>query len=290
MGLGNDDPDQNPFVAAQTPFLETLLGGKLTASLNAKHEGRCVLKHLDANLGHAGLPQSATGQTALLTGKNGADIMQGHYGPWPGPTLKKVVDEHSLFSEVIAVGGSAALANAYPPGYFRAVERGKQKVNVPVYAALQAGVRQRDLDDYKVGNALSLDLTGAYVQRLEPSQHLITPQESGRRLSHLAQQHSFTFFDFWPTDHAGHRSSFMDCIGLIETLDAFLSEALEPSDDLTCLLTSDHGNLEDKTTKGHTRNAVPLIVCGAQAEAFAEAESILDIAPKVRGVLGLRQR
>lgn len=287
MGLGTDNPDQNPFVIARTPFLTTLLGGKLSASLPEKRESELVFKHLDATLGHAGLPQSATGQTALLTGKNGADIMQGHYGPWPGPTLKKILDEGSLFSETGAAGGRAALANAYPPGYFRAVERGKQKVNVPVYAALQAGVKQRDLDDYAAGNALSMDLTGAYVQRLEPTVPLITPQESGRRLINLAQEYSFTFLDFWPTDRAGHRSSFADCVDLIETLDAFLSETLSAPDNLTCLLVSDHGNLEDKTTKGHTRNAVPLIVCGSQAQRFAGAESILDVAPKVREVLGI---
>ena len=37
------------------------------------------------------------GQTTLLTGLNGAEIMRGHYGPWPGPTLKRTLDEGTLF-------------------------------------------------------------------------------------------------------------------------------------------------------------------------------------------------
>ena len=283
VGLGVSNPKVNPFVAARTPFLESLLGGKLNGATGEKTEALFTFKHLDANLGHPGLPQSATGQTALLTGKNGADIMDGHYGPYPGPTLKKVLDEGSLFSEMPK--GSAALANAYPPGYFAALKRRKQKMNVPVYAALQAGLRQRTLEDYLKGDALSVDLTGAYLQGLEPNLELITPAESGQRLVDMARRYSFAFFDFWSTDYAGHRSSFADCVTLIEKLDEFLSTALDASEDLTCLLTSDHGNLEDKTTKGHTRNTVPLIVCGAEASAFAHASSILDIAPILRKLL-----
>ena len=53
--------------------------------------------------------------------------MNRHYGPWPGPTLKKVLDEGTLFSEVVNSGGKAALANVYPRGYFWALEHGKQK-------------------------------------------------------------------------------------------------------------------------------------------------------------------
>ena len=77
VGLGSDNPKVNPFVAARTPFMEGFLGGKLTASLAERLEPEFTFKHLDARLGFEGLPQSATGQTALLTGKNGAEIMAG---------------------------------------------------------------------------------------------------------------------------------------------------------------------------------------------------------------------
>ena len=167
VGLGSDDPTVNPFVAAQTSFLEQLLGNKLTVFLLEGSRANFVFKPIDARLGFDGLPQSATGQTALLTGRNGAEIMNGHYGPWPGPTLKRVLDEGTLFSEVLAEGRKAQLANVYPPGYFRALAGRKRRVNVPVYAAQAAGLELYDLEDYRKGRGVSVDLTGDYLRQLD---------------------------------------------------------------------------------------------------------------------------
>jgi 2,3-bisphosphoglycerate-independent phosphoglycerate mutase len=121
VGLGAD-VDTNPLAVARTRFLESLLGGKLTRGLEPVTSAELIFRPLDAKLGFAGLPQSATGQTTLLTGKNGAVIMQGHYGPYPGPTLKQVLDKGTLFSEVLGQHKRAVLSNLYPPGYFRAIE------------------------------------------------------------------------------------------------------------------------------------------------------------------------
>ncbi|CAN5872819.1 metalloenzyme [soil metagenome] len=290
VGLGVDDPAANPFVAARTPFLDELLGGDLTASLPKRLEPRFTFKHLDARLGYSGLPQSATGQTALLTGKNGAAVMNGHYGPWPGPTLKTVLDGGTLFSDMLESGGRAQLANAYPPGYFAAVAAGKQKENVPVYGAKVAGLSLQTLQDYRAGNAASVDLTGEYLQRFEPDLPLLTPFETGQHLAELATRADFTFFDFWPTDATGHRGSFAEAVALVEKLDAFLSGVVTGLDGVTLLITSDHGNLEDKTTRSHTTAPVPLLVIGPGAEFFREADSLLDVAPLIREVLGLTAR
>ena len=213
--------------------------------------------------------------------------MNGHYGPWPGPTLKAVLEAGTLFSEVRGSGGRAQLANVYPPGYFGAVAAGKQKENVPVYAAKAAGLSLQTLSDYRAGNAVSVDLTGEYLQRLEPALPLLTPVDSGRRLAALAAQGNFTFFDFWPTDATGHRGSFAEAVALVEKLDAFLSGVVTGLDGVTLLVTSDHGNLENKTTRSHTVAPVPLLVVGPGADGFAQASSLLDVAPLVRDFLGL---
>ncbi len=287
VGLGVDDAAVNPFAAAWTPFLNELLGGSLTASLPEHLTADLTFKHLDASLGYAGLPQSATGQTALLTGENGAAVMNGHYGPWPGPTLKAVLEAGTLFSEVRDSGGRAQLANIYPPGYFGAVAAGRQKENVPVYAVKAAGLSLQTLSDYRAGNAVSVDLTGEYLQRLEPDLPLLTPFESGQRLANLATQAAFTFFDFWPTDATGHRGSFAEAVALVEKLDAFFEGVVSALGDTTLLVTSDHGNLENKTTRSHTVAPVPLLVVGPGADGFAQASSLLDVAPLVRDFLGL---
>ena len=293
VGLGEADAEINPFAAAQTPFLTAWLGGKLTQSLEKVQKEHFIVRQADATLGIDGLPQSATGQTALLTGKNGAAIMDRHYGPWPGPTLKRVLDEGTLFSEVIAAGKWAALANVYPKGYFWALENGKQKLNVPVYGARMAGVRLRTESDYGQARAVSADLTGAYLHAQNAEMPMRTPQESGANLAALASENDFTFLDFWATDRAGHRWTLADSVKLVEQLDNFfngLVSALESThQEVTLLVTSDHGNLEDKHTKSHTVNPVPLIAFGPAACQFEDAASLLDVAPAVRRALTLNR-
>ncbi|MBI2247843.1 MAG: metalloenzyme, partial [Armatimonadetes bacterium] len=68
LGLGPDDAEINPVVAARTPCLEGLLGRKMTAPSDVIKNDGALLVPTDATLGIDGLPQSATGQTALLTG------------------------------------------------------------------------------------------------------------------------------------------------------------------------------------------------------------------------------
>ena len=285
VGLGAPGPE-NPFSVADMPFLEGLLGGRLELGLNPVTRSALVFRSLDATLGTAGLPQSATGQTALLTGKNGADIMGRHYGPWPGPTLKRVLDKGTLFSEVLTAGLEAQLANVYPPGYFQALARKKLRANVPVYAARAAGLGLPSLTAYRQGRAVSVDLTGEHLRRYDEHLNPLTPRESGQRLARLSGAAHFTFFDYWPSDDAGHRADFAEAAGLLERLDTFLAGVVDALE-TTLLLTSDHGNLEDKSVKTHTRAPVPLLALGPGAEHFAELGDILDVTPAVRRLLSL---
>ena len=80
VGLGKADPIINPFAAATMPTLERLLGGKkLTLESVPLESKRATLLALDATLGVAGLPQSATGQATLLNGKNVPAVIGNHY-------------------------------------------------------------------------------------------------------------------------------------------------------------------------------------------------------------------
>jgi 2,3-bisphosphoglycerate-independent phosphoglycerate mutase len=48
------------------------------------------------------------------------------------------------------------------------------------------------------------------------------------------------------------------------------------------ILTSDHGNIEDLTSRNHTLNAVPTIVWGAKRDAIAaRISNLADITPVV---------
>jgi hypothetical protein len=284
VGVGPADPDTNPLTAARTPAIRALLGGRLDEALPERGGVELVYRRLDATLGYPGLPQSATGQATLLSGINGAEMMDRHYGPWPGPTLKRSLDDATLFHDGVALGG-ALLANAYPPGYFRSLEGGRMRANVPVYAARAAGLALPTLDDYRRGQAISADLTGEHFATHDGGPPGIDPADTGRRLAALALERPFTFFDFWLSDRTGHRALRGESLALVERLDTFLGALFAAVDDdprLTVLVTSDHGNLEDLGSRRHSRSPVPLIVVGPGARAFAGAASLLDVAPSVR--------
>ncbi len=55
------------------------------------------------------------------------------------------------------------------------------------------------------------------------------------------------------------------------------------------LITSDHGNMEDLSTRGHTMNPVPAVIVGEERCGRKVAESLrtlADVAPALMRVLG----
>ena len=127
IGLGEDNPETNPFLRANMPYLESLLGGKkLTKSATPFESESISLKAVDPNLGVKGLPQSATGQAVLLTGINIPAELGYHYGPKPNPEVAQYLSDHTLFSKTVNAGKKAALLNAYPPRYFDGIDSGKR--------------------------------------------------------------------------------------------------------------------------------------------------------------------
>ncbi len=279
VGIGSDDATINPFVSAKTPCLDELSGSLHKSAFRPEHSKTKLIQAIDANLNTEGLPQSATGQATIVTGRNASEVLGRHVGPWPGPTLLKFLDEGTLFSDLVNDGKRVALANAYPQGYFDALENRKLRLSSLTYALDKAGVKKRNFDDYAQGHAIAADITGRYFS--DYSNGLVyTPIEATKRLVTVASETDLTVFDFWLSDRAGHRFDFADCVKLIEVLDSFISgiiKQLDATQSHTLVITSDHGNLEDKSTKGHTRNPVPLIVYGHDLPILSVPSSLLDL-------------
>ncbi|HMT22648.1 MAG TPA: hypothetical protein PKE20_15625, partial [Promineifilum sp.] len=94
VGLGDDSPSRNPLAAATLPNLTTLLGANwYVAGRGRVITDRAALVPTDANLGVAGRPQSATGQAAILTGRNAPQRLGEHYGPRPDGRVRAILDE-----------------------------------------------------------------------------------------------------------------------------------------------------------------------------------------------------
>jgi hypothetical protein len=140
VGLGGDVPEVNPLASTPMPHLETLLDGRRLIARSAPAETeRATLVALDACLGVAGLPQSATGQTVLLTGRNVPREIGYHYGPKPNPAVAEYLRNGNLFRTLNQAGRRSALLNAYPQGYFDAISSGRR-----LYSAIPLAVTSAD--------------------------------------------------------------------------------------------------------------------------------------------------
>ena len=284
VGLGVEDPTVNPLVAARTPALDRLLGRRLAGITERVRWDGALLVPLDATLGVAGLPQSATGQTALLTGINAPQAVGRHVTAYPTTQLKVLLTEHNLFAQVQRAGGTVALANAYTPEYFAAVDAGRLRHASITFAALSAGVRLRGLEDLRAGRAVFHDLANDRPRAWGYDVPSITPREAGQRLARIALGQHLTIFEFFLTDLAAHRRIELTPVAAVEMLDGLVGGVLEASDpaETLLLLASDHGNLEDGREKRHTRNPVPALLVGAGRDAVgAHLSAITDVAPAV---------
>jgi hypothetical protein len=302
VGLGPADPDTNPFMRARLPNLDDLLGQGWflrpegwQSGAGRRTRDRASLAPTDPNLGLAGRPQSATGQAVILTGRNVPRIVGQHYGPKPNRAVAREIERGNLFQEVVAAGGTAALLTPYPQGYFDAIDSGKRLLSSVPLAATSAGLPLMTADDLRAGRAVSPGFTGqGWHDHLGYTDiPVLTLPEAGRQIAAIAGQYSFSFFEHWPSDRSGHRGTLAEAVEHLEMIDAALGglfEAWDRQRDLL-IITSDHGNIEEKDHRQHSRNPVPTILAGRDhARLTRQISDLTDIAAVVRDFLGLPEK
>lgn len=261
LGLGSDDPAINP-MADRNRFPN--LGKILEQSVP-----------LDAALGVPGLPQSATGQAALLTGLNAAKLMGRHIEGFPPSRLKELVQEHNIFSKLLAAGKTCTFANAYWLDDIAHIPARRASVTTVATLAAFGGVRGKS--DLLANRAVYHDLTRERLRERGYDGPLITPEDAAEHLIGMASEHDFTLFEFFETDHAGHSGDPERIFQTLEKLDRFFGVMLRFNGLL--IVTSDHGNIEDSTARSHTMNPVPLFV--SDPEPFRMLESIDQLTPAI---------
>jgi hypothetical protein len=287
VGLGQPDPEHNPFVSATLPTIQGLLGGRLPLRDTPRTETeRSLFIPTDACLGVEGPPQSATGQAAIVTGLNAPLLNGGHWGPKPNPSVVEMITRRSVFRELKARGLEAAQLNAYPQRYFDAIDSRRRNYSAIPLAVTVAGIPLLTTADLRAGRALSADFTGAGWRRQLGIQDapVYSPRAAGHKLAELARARAFSFFEHWLTDYAGHRATLPEARELLETFDGVLAGLLEAWDDAAGLIviTSDHGNVEDLSHSHHTRNPVPTFIIGQERHAFAEGlKDLTHFAPAI---------
>lgn len=244
-----------------------------------------LLIHTDATLGIEGLPQSATGQATLLTGKNAARLEGRHVNAFPTTTLRTLITAHSLFRRLWQRGLHPLFANAYHSGYFA---RRHSRFSVSTWSWLAARIQYSTLEDLQEGTAVSHDLTNEFMNRLGFQVPVRRPSQAGRILVELLREYDFVFGEYILTDVIGHRQDYSEAVRRLGQIRELFTSILDHLDNAAhqVILTSDHGNLEDLSTNTHTRNPVPTILWGKPIRnTDIKVRSLEDIAPLILRLL-----
>lgn len=285
VGLGLDDIATNPFVAANTPNLSKLMSGnKLVSGQSAFSDNNISFVPADACMGVDGIPQSATGQATIMTGVNVPLYIGKHWGPKPSAEIRALVRRDNILKWMRSNNHSVRLANAYPPSFLKQLESGYRSPSSIKFAFETVGARYCTTEDLRDGRALAADFTGE-GWRLHLGFEdipILSLYEAGKRLALLSQESELLLFDYWQTDVVGHRGTMGAAISIVERLDTVIGGILAgwcDTDGLMVII-SDHGNLEDKTTRRHTRNKVPVLLFGDCHNSVASnINDLSDIAP-----------
>ena len=240
----------------------------------------------DARLGVAGRPQSASGQTTILTGINAPATIGYHKQGFPNQALLAIIREHSIFRQLDRAGvNKITFANTYTDRFFANRPR---RISATTAAVEAAGVRFNTVTDLKAGRAVFHDFTNAMLiergEQVDPR----TPEEAGAVLADIVATNRFTLYEYFITDKVGHAQDYRAAGVVIQALTCFIRSLLAALDlkRTTVVLTSDHGNIEDLSVRNHTLNQVPTIVWGDHHEMLAaRIQSLTDITPAIVDVL-----
>ena len=245
-----------------------------------------ILVPTDPRLGIEGRPQSASGQTTILTGKNAPQILGFHKQGFPNAILREVITENSLFLQLKKRGiERAVFANAYTPQFFQETPRWKSATTVAVEAA---GMQFRRLSDLNGGKALFHDFTNeSLIERgFDIPKFSIT--EAAEILANLTKENEFVLYEHFITDKIGHDQDFEKAKTHLPKLAQLIRETLDKIDleNTTFIMTSDHGNIENLSVRNHTLNDVPTIIWGREKEkAASRIKDLSDITPTILSLL-----
>ena len=236
---------------------------------------------IDACLGVEGLPQSATGQAAIFTGRNCSALMGRHCEGFPGPIIRNEIEKNNLFLELDSIGKKVCFADAYLIDSPEELPLRRFKSASTVMALTLPKVI-RTAEDLFNDNAVMQDITREMIQDRYPDIPIIAPQRAAEHLCKLANRHDFTFFEFFQTDVSGHSLDYERACAVLRIYDRFLAVVcrLAEMSGITVVVTSDHGNIENMSLRTHTFNKVPFIAKGPKAKELREGvSSLLDVKP-----------
>jgi hypothetical protein len=299
VGIGIPDASRNPYAKAGSRFFPQGLALGERVAL----PGGGQLKAIDACLGVPGVPQSATGQSALFTGVNTPAMLGYHLFAFPNRPLRSVLARQNLLKDAKAGGRRAAFLNAYPgysellsdPAHVRLEDDGAvfaegvpiqflKRFSVTTIMALSLHQPFFGTPQLREGRCLYQEYTNASLRGRGEDVPLLDENRAGAVLADASRDWDVGLWEYFRTDLVGHQSDMEKAVDLVRRIDAILESLLSrlPLSETTLVISSDHGNLEDTVEKGHTMNPVPLMAWGPAAESITEqCKSLTDVTPAI---------
>ena len=180
-----------------------------------------------------------------------------------------------------------AFLNAFPDRFFEAAQK-RDRWSVTTRCCLDAGLEIRTLQDLRDGRAVAADIHGKGLSTItRGSVPIVSEVEAASRMASLACEHNLLLFEYFLTDKVGHAQDAEKASAVLQSIDRLLvglSEKLDLSQ-TTLILTSDHGNIEDLSTKTHTFNPVPFAAFGSLAHHFADITDLTGVTPGIVSAL-----
>ncbi len=276
LGIGSRGP-QNPLDELDDSEPLAIFRGEIPKT----PQGGIVVP-TDACLGVDGRPQSASGQTTILTGINAPALLGYHKQGFPNSAMLEIIRDHSIFLQLTRAGiAPITFANTYTQRFF---DERPRWVSATTAAVEAAGLRFRTLSDLKAGHAVYQDFTNAILIERGEEVSPRTSDEAANVLARIASENRFTLYEYFITDKVGHVQDMQAARAVLTDLARLIRGVLARIDlgRTSVILTSDHGNIEDLSSRNHTLNPVPTIIWGANKERIAlRIKTLADITPAI---------
>jgi hypothetical protein len=277
VGIGLNNQAINPFANVPAKIFPISIQRGRAAIFDG------VVIPTDARLGIPGLPQSATGQTALFSGINASQRLGKHLSGFATQSIITILRQESVFVKAQRQGKTTAFANAYGREFFLLPAKIRSRItSVTTAATLTAGLPLLLAEDILSGRSLYHDFTNAALNKRGYDFPLFSPDFAGKQLALLSEEYDFCLYEYFLTDRIGHFGDLQLAISEVEKLGTFLTAVLEHTDlqSTVVLLCSDHGNMEDISVAVHTMNPVPTIVWGSISQELTDSiHCLTDITP-----------
>lgn len=285
VGIGEKNFEKNPFFKYGFKIFDNLFGETPYLNNPSINKNGLYCFPVDAKFNIEGFPQSGTGQVSIFCGINAPKFVGKHFGPFPYSTTIPIIAEKNILKHFKERGKRVFFANAYPKVFFNYLKSGKTRLSVTTICCNSSGIELNSVTEVRKAMALTPEITNErWNRKLNYNLKVLKPETAAKRLLRIASRNHFTLYEFYLTDHLGHGRIKDEFDQIYNNLDKFLFTLLSKIDNenMTIIICSDHGNIEDLSIKTHTLNPALTITAGRYARELAgSVKNLSDIKPSI---------